>query len=154
MKLIARTRPLYIHILLVQEPITVSWLVIAIAKCQRANWRFYTKNTRLMQMMQMNPDPTIGWRRAEHGTHDSLFCNCSRIEDETHFLLDFPSFSSIREMLFSKLEPKIPFLRLQSQKMNSTDYFINIQLISFISSCFELRDKLVSEISNPTDGWK
>ena len=40
-------------------------------------------------------------------------CNCNRIEDETHFLLDCPSFSSIREMFFSKLEPKLPFLRLQ-----------------------------------------
>ena len=36
--------------------------------------------------------------------------------------------------------------------MNSTDYLINIQLISFIPSCFELRDKLVSGIINPTDG--
>ena len=57
-----------------------------------------------------------------------------RIEDETHFLSDCPSFSSIRDMFFSKLEPKIPFLRLQSHEsllsnlMNSTDYFINIQL--------------------------
>ena len=81
-----------------------------------------------------------------------------RIEDETHFLLDCPSFSSIRDMFFSKLEPKIPFLRLQSHEsllshlMNSTDYFINIQLISFISTCFELRDKLISGIINPTDG--
>ena len=82
-------------------------------------------------------------------------CNCKRIEGETHFLLDCPSFSSIRKMFFSKLEPKIPFLRLQSHEtllshlMNSTDYFINIQLISFISSCFELRDKLISGIINP-----
>ena len=59
-------------------------------------------------------------------------CDCNRIEDETHFLLDCPSFSLIRDMLFSKLEPKIPFLRLQSHEsllshlMNSTDYFINI----------------------------
>ena len=58
----------------------------------------------------------------------------NRIEDETHFLLDCPSFSSIIEMFFSKLEPKIQFLRLQSHEtllsnlMNSTDYFINIQL--------------------------
>ena len=80
------------------------------------------------------------------------------IEDETHFLVDCQSFSSIRDMLFSKLEPKIPFLRLQSHEsllshlMNSTDYFINIQLISFISTCFELRDKLISGIINPTDG--
>ena len=60
--------------------------------------------------------------------------NFDTIEDETDFLLDGPNFSSIREMFFSKLEPKIPFLRLQSHEtllsnlMNSTDYFINIQL--------------------------
>ena len=60
-------------------------------------------------------------------------------------------------MFFSKLEPKIPFLRLQSHEtilylMNSTDYFINIQLISFISFGFELREKLVSGMINRTDG--
>ena len=87
-------------------------------------------------------------------------CNCNRIEDETHFLLDCPSFSSIREMFFSKLEPKIPFLRLQSHEtllshlINSSDYFIKIQLISIISSCFELNNKVVSGIINPTDGRK
>ena len=49
-----------------------------------------------------------------------------------------------------KIEAKIPFLRLLSHEsllshlMNCTDYFINIQLISFISSCFEQRDKLVT----------
>ena len=36
--------------------------------------------------------------------------------------------------------------------VNSTDYFINIQLISFIPTCFELRDKLISGIIDPTDG--
>ena len=67
-------------------------------------------------------------------------------------------YDMVYDMFFSKLEPKIPFLRLQSQEsllshlMNSTDYFINIQLISFISTCFELRDKLISGIINPTDG--
>ena len=39
-------------------------------------------------------------------------CNCNKIEDETHFLLDCPSYSSIRDRFFSKIEPKIPFLRL------------------------------------------
>ena len=105
--------------------------------------------------------------RIETGRYNNIhderlcsLCSCDRIEDETHFLLDCLSFSSIRDMFFSKLEPKIPFLRLQSHEtllshlMNSTDYFINIQLISFISSCFELRDKLVSRIINPTEGWK
>ena len=32
-----------------------------------------------------------------------------------------------------------------------SDYFINIQLVSFISTCFELRDKLIPGIINPTD---
>ena len=103
--------------------------------------------------------------RIEAGSYDSIpcderlcsLCNCNRIEVETHFSSECPSFSSIREMFFSKLEPKIVFLRLQSHEtllshlMNSTDYFINIQLISFTSSCFELRDKLFSGIINPTD---
>ena len=61
-------------------------------------------------------------------------------------------------MFFPKLEPKIPFLRLQSHEtllshlINSSDYFIKIQLISIILFCFELRDKVVSGIINPTDG--
>ena len=89
--------------------------------------------------------------RFETGRYDKIprderlcsLCNCNKIEDETHFLLDCPSFSSIRDRLFSKIEPKMPFLRLLSHEtllshlMNCTDYFINIQLISFISSCFE-----------------
>ena len=70
--------------------------------------------------------------------------NFDRIEDETHFLIDCPNVSSIIEMFFSKLDPKIPFLRPQSHEtlsnlMNSTDYFINIQLsfIFIILLCIE-----------------
>ena len=62
--------------------------------------------------------------RIETGRYDNIplndglctFSNCNRIEDETQFLLDCPSFSSIREMFFCKLKPKIPFLRLQSDE--------------------------------------
>ena len=36
---------------------------------------------------------------------------------------------------------------LISHLMNSIDYYINIQLISFISPCFELRDKLQWNLS-------
>ena len=84
----------------------------------------------------------------------------SAIVTELKMKFTWPSFSPIREMFFSKLEPKIPFLQLQSHKallshlINSSDYIIKIQLISIISSCFELRDKVVSGIINPTDGWK
>ena len=30
------------------------------------------------------------------------------------------------------------------QLMNSTDYYVNMQLVQFISSCFEMRDTLLS----------
>ena len=39
-----------------------------------------------------------------------------------------------------------------TRKVNSTDYFVNIQLISFISSCLELKDKLGSEITTLKNG--
>ena len=73
--------------------------------------------------------------RYDNIAHDEMLfslCDCNRIGDETHFILDCPSFSSIREMFFSKLEPKIPFLRLEphetllSHLINSSDYFIKI----------------------------
>ena len=80
----------------------------------------------------------------------SNVCNRKTIEDEIHILLDCPSYSSLRDMSFSKIEPSLPLTRLLvketllSHIMNSTDYFINTQLISFVTSCFELRDKLLS----------
>ena len=51
--------------------------------------------------------------RIETGRYDKLprdqrlcsLCNCNKIEDETHFLLDCPSYSSIRDRFFSKIEP-------------------------------------------------
>ena len=83
-------------------------------------------------------------------------CNCKTIEDEIHFLLDCLSYSSLRDMFFTKIEPSIPFPRLLAKEtllshiMNSTDYFIYTQLTSFVSSCFELRDKLLSGMITST----
>ena len=39
-------------------------------------------------------------------------CNCKTIEDEINFLLDCPSYSSLKDMFFTKIEPSIPFPRL------------------------------------------
>ena len=38
-------------------------------------------------------------------------CNCKTIEDEIHFLLDCPSYASLRDMFFIKIEPSLPFPR-------------------------------------------
>ena len=66
--------------------------------------------------------------RIETGRYDKIprderlcsLCNCNKIEDETRFLLDCPSYSSIRDRFFSKVEPNIPFLRLLSHETLSS----------------------------------
>jgi len=63
------------------------------------------------------------------------------------FLLDCKAYSQIRDTFFSKVETKISDFKslshdtLISLLMNSSDYLINCQLVSFISQCFELRTK-------------
>ena len=59
-------------------------------------------------------------------------------------------------MFFIKKELSLPLPgqlakeTLLSHIMNSTDYFINSQLTSFVSSCFELRDKILSGMITST----
>ena len=53
----------------------------------------------------------------------------------------------MRDIFLSKIETKIDEIRklshenLTSQLMNSNDYYVNLRLIMFISSCFEMRNK-------------
>ena len=76
-------------------------------------------------------------------------CTGNKIEDETHLLLDCQRYSSMRDIFLSKIETKIDEIRklshenLISQLMNSNDYYVNLRLIMFISSCFEMRNKLI-----------
>ena len=71
------------------------------------------------------------------------------IEDEIHFLLDCPKYSSIRDDLFNKIYNRIPnnkhipISTLIIQLMNCTDYYLNKQLVQYVSSCFEMRDNSV-----------
>ena len=75
-------------------------------------------------------------------------CTSNKIEDESHFLLECKAYSQIGDTFFSKLETKIPDFKslshdtLISLLMNSSDYFINCQLVSRILQCLELRTKL------------
>ena len=82
---------------------------------------------------------------------DRLCTICGHnVEDETHLLFHCPRYSSLRENFFSKIDhvisnPKqLSISALIVQLMNSTDYYVNMQLVQFISSCFEMRDKLLS----------
>ena len=55
----------------------------------------------------------------------------------------------MRDIFLSKIDTKIDDIRklsqenLISQLMNSNDYYVNLRLMMFISSCFEMRNKLI-----------
>ena len=72
-------------------------------------------------------------------------------EDEIHFLFDCPKYSSIRDDFFNKIFNRIPNYKhitistLIIQLMNSTDYYLNKQLVQYVSSCLKMRDNLFSK---------
>ena len=78
------------------------------------------------------------------------FCECNVIEDEVHFLFQCPTYSMIRNKFYYKVKTMIPDITqlpingLINELMNSSNYFINIQFINYISACFDVRDKLLS----------
>ena len=96
--------------------------------------------------------------RTETGRYEKIprdericyFCTRNDFHLQFCYLLDCKAYSQIRDTFFSKLETKIPDFKslshdtLISLLMNSSDYLINCQLVSFISQCFELRTKLIS----------
>ena len=107
----------------------------------------------LVKLRIRNHKPNI-----ETGRYDKI-SRCDRIcpvcglniEDEVHFLFDCPKYSSIRDDFFNKIDNRIPNYRyipnftLIIQLMNSTDYYLNKQLVLNVSSCLEMRDNLLSK---------
>ena len=94
----------------------------------------------------------------ETGSYDKIpfdericpLCSGNKIVDETQLrFLDCQRYSSMRDLFLSKIEtkiddiPKLSHENLISQLMNSNDYYVNLRLIMFISSCFDIRDKLI-----------
>ena len=68
-----------------------------------------------------------------------------------HFLFDGPKYSSIRDDFFNKIDNRVPNYKhipistLIIQLMNSTDYYLNKQLVQYVSSCLEMRDNVFSK---------
>ena len=78
----------------------------------------------------------------------SPFCGCNVIEDEVHFLFQCPAYFMISNKFYYKVKTLIPNITqlpisgLINELMNSSNYFINIQFIKYISACLDVRDKL------------
>ena len=94
----------------------------------------------------------------ETGRYDKI-SRCDRIcpvcsldiEDEIHFLFDCAKYPSIRDDFFNKranIIPNyehIPISTLIILLMNSTDYYLNKQLVQYVTSCLEMRETLLSK---------
>ena len=73
------------------------------------------------------------------------------MEDEVHFPFQCPTYSMIRNEFYYKVKTlipnitQLPFNGLINERMNSSNYFINIQFIKYISACFDVLNKLLSK---------
>ena len=102
--------------------------------------------------------------RIETGRYDQIprvnricpICESNQIEDESHFLMYCNKYSILRNKFYRKIEHIVPtFKQLSSlqaigELMTSLNHCINIQLAKFISSCFDLRNILLSNQTNVT----
>ena len=77
-------------------------------------------------------------------------CDCNQTEDEIHFLFYCSKYATTRDNFYKKIQPfiqnvsRLPVSDLILELMNSSNFFVNMQLIKFISSCFDSRNKMLS----------
>ena len=73
------------------------------------------------------------------------------MEDGVHFLFQCPTYSMTGNEFYYRVKTlipnitKLPINGLINELMNSSNYFINIQFIKYISVRFDVRDKLLSK---------
>ena len=70
------------------------------------------------------------------------------IEDEIHFLFRCSKYSTIRNTFYNKIANRISLqlTDLIFDLINCNDNIINMQLVKFVSSSFDLRNKLLSSL--------
>ena len=96
----------------------------------------------------------IGIGRYNQTTKDNRhcpFCGSNLTEDKVNFLFQCPTYSMTTNKFYYKVKTLIPNITqlpvngLINELMNSSNYFINIQFIKYISACLDVRDKLLSK---------
>ena len=101
--------------------------------------------------------------RIETGRYDQVprvnrlcpICASNQIEGESHFFIYCNKYFILRNKFYKKIEHIPTFKQLSSlqaigELMTSSNRYINIQLAKFVSSCFELRNILLSNQTNVT----
>ena len=77
-------------------------------------------------------------------------CDYNKTEGEIHFLFYRSKYATIRDNFYKKIQPiiqnvsRLPVPDLILELMNSSNYFVIMQLIKFISSCSDSLNKVLS----------
>ena len=72
------------------------------------------------------------------------------IEDEIHFLFNSSKYSLIRNNFCNKVEilipntTQLPVNVLINELMNTSNYYINLQFMKYISACFDFRGEILT----------
>ena len=94
----------------------------------------------------------------ESGRYDQILrenrlcpsCKSNETEDETHFFFNCPKYSIQRDEFYNKVQfyvhniKQLPPIEAINELMNYSNYFVNLQLMKLVLSCFDLRSKLLS----------
>ena len=64
------------------------------------------------------------------------------------------NFTIKSRLWFQIIITQLPINGLINELMNSSNYFINIQFVKYISACFDVRDKLLSKQCNVFPSWR
>ena len=75
----------------------------------------------------------------------------SIIEDEFHFFLHCSKYSMPRKKVYNQIQHNFVDFNQLSTLMNSQNFFVNSNLLKFVSLCNDLRNNLPSNHTN--DSW-
>ena len=79
------------------------------------------------------------------------FCGSNPLEHEVHFLFNCSQYSLIRTNFYSKVKvlisdiTQLPVNVLINEIMNTSNNYLNITFMNYISACFDFRDELLKK---------
>ena len=111
-------------------------LVEAVSKCRLHGFKMETSNS-------------VHYLTNLRSTLPFLWMQCNRRRSSLSFSMSYILYDYEFILLWSQDSDskyyQLPINGLINELMNSSNYFINIQFIKYISACFDVRDKLLSK---------
>ena len=77
------------------------------------------------------------------------FCGSNQTEDEIHFLFNCSKYPFLRKNFYDTIKILISNItqlpvNVLINELNTSNYYINLQFMKYISACFDFRDELLA----------